>query len=101
MVALQVRRNAVQIGDIERNSAASKSYGGASGYLTESCGHFQQRQALEARDGNDSFEESARGSDSAEPSVDAGEIAQRGLRFVGRTILGIKDLLCVRALHVV
>src|SRR5215472_3697613 len=99
MAALKVRRNTIQIGDIERDAVAGKSHGRPLGDFTASGGDFQQRQAPETRDGNNPLQQFARGCNPSEPAVDAGEIAQGGLRFGGRTVLGIKNLLGVRALH--
>src|SRR5215469_9798408 len=93
MIPLQVGINTIQIGDVERDSVASKSHRSASRDFTETCGDFQERQTLETGDGNASFEEFAGGADSAEPPIDAAEVAQRGLRFAWRAILGIKNLL--------
>ena len=99
--ALQVRGQAVEIRDIERDSSASQLLSGSFWDFAESGCHFQQGEMFLRRGGGHLLDQLSCGSYSAKPPVNAAEIAQRGFHLGGRASVGVKDFLRVSPQHVV
>src|ERR1700704_3448642 len=72
----KVGAHTVEVGHIERDSLPGKLPAGNLRHFTESCGDFQDREGLVSRRRCDALDQLAGGGDSAEPAIDAAQIAQ-------------------------